>query len=791
MKLSIRQKILFGFGVILAVSLFTQYVGMVLTEQYIRYQTEKNLQEKAQNAADQIQNFISKIELEHLGIAKEYVANPASVNEIIQYTIRQNIFFQRISVLSLTGKELVKIDRSGIIPRDSLSFEIPSDAFTEAAKGQVGISKVYFTQDETVPYIDMYTPALSEQKTVIGVVKGQLRIDQLWDIIAKSNLGKSGFSYVVDEEGRLIAHPDTALVKTGPIYADRPIVASLLHLKYDALADNTYLNEKNTQVFAQGYRIPDTHWAVIAERPVSDALKDVEGLRTMVITTFTGSLLLLIFVALLISRGITQPLKELTRSAKDIEDGKFDTTTTIESGDELENLGTTFNHMSQELKRYVAELHTKITELEEEKKNLDEAVPKLMKDESELRLTNIELEKEKGTIVAERNKLAVILSGIHDAVIAVDLERKIILFNTAAETITGLKKDDVLGKPIGEILHPTLNTEEIPVETYAPIHDDTFEGILYDQMDVQLTHASGDKKTARLIAAKISESKQSNLGCIIALHDMTLERKLEEMKLDFVSMAAHELRTPLTIIRGYAQTLQEETKATLPESQQEYLNRVLISVQTLAELIDNLLNVSRIEQGKFKVVIAPLQVKDVLRELLTGFASVARSRSQQLEPNIADDLPIIMADRVRITQVLSNLIANAINYTQQNGNIKICAEKIRKDDKDFLKVSIQDNGPGIPKDAIPHLFTKFFRVSGSLEQGSKGTGLGLYISKSIITLHGGDIWVESELGHGATFTFTIPAATEEQLNHSKEGTVATEHGIILNEERNPEGGTNS
>ena len=146
-----------------------------------------------------------------------------------------------------------------------------------------------------------------------------------------------------------------------------------------------------------------------------------------------------------------------------------------------------------------------------------------------------------------------------------------------------------------------------------------------------------------------------------------------------------------------------------------------------------------------------------------------------------------MADKIRITQVLSNLVANAINYTQPKGHISILAKVIhdeKREAKDYIQIAVKDTGEGIPKDALGHLFTKFFRVSGILEQGSKGTGLGLFISKTIMMLHNGDIWAESELGKGSTFTFIIPVASEQQIQSAQAPTTETEkHGIILNPQR--------
>ncbi len=251
----------------------------------------------------------------------------------------------------------------------------------------------------------------------------------------------------------------------------------------------------------------------------------------------------------------------------------------------------------------------------------------------------------------------------------------------------------------------------------------------------------------------MKEGVSVNLGCIITLHDVAREKQLEEMKLDFVSMAAHELRTPLTSIKGYLSVIMDESSHKLSTEENTFLNRISISVEQLMGLIENLLNVSRIERGVFTISLGPVDWVDTVREAMTAFLPRAKEKQIDLtftEPK--EQIKQIKADKLRITEVISNLISNAITYTDQNGRINIWMEARENE----VITHVQDTGEGIPESAIPNLFTKFYRVSGKLGQGSKGTGLGLYISKSIVEMHHGKIWVVSEYGKGSTFSFALP-----------------------------------
>lgn len=225
------------------------------------------------------------------------------------------------------------------------------------------------------------------------------------------------------------------------------------------------------------------------------------------------------------------------------------------------------------------------------------------------------------------------------------------------------------------------------------------------------------------------------------------------MKLDFVSMAAHELRTPITSLKGYIFVMMRKYKQDLSEEQNTFLIRMNIATQRLAGLVENLLNVARIEKGAMSLHTEKVDWLSLVGEVVKELKDQALEKKQELVLDTPDQpIPALMVDKFRIIEVLTNLIANAINYTPTERTIRIWFEK---SDKEVI-THIQDEGEGIPAQAIPHLFTKFFRVSGKLEMGSKGTGLGLFITKSIIAMHNGRIWVESEVGKGSTFSFALP-----------------------------------
>lgn len=417
----------------------------------------------------------------------------------------------------------------------------------------------------------------------------------------------------------------------------------------------------------------------------------------------------------------------------------------------------------------------------------EEKVRRAMAEESAKKLQQMvdaqthELLQEKEAIANERNKLSTVLSGITDAVIAVDDKDFIILFNTAAEHLSGMSAAEASGKYINDVITLYDSEKQILFEAYKKQDKDMLARLKKD------FHIVNKNKETKYITATISplspESSQQN-GWVMTLHDITKEQQLEDMKLDFVSMAAHELRTPLTAIRGYTALLRDEYNNKLDEAGKLYMNRLTVSTKNLAGLIDNLLNVSRIERNTFKVELAPINAEKVIKETIANIEEQARTKKQTIAYLPPDTtLSMVMGDSSRISQVMTNLLANAMNYTQEGGSITVSAKEVNG----FIEIAVADNGQGIPKEALPKLFSKFFRVSGVLEQGSKGTGLGLFITKSIVELHKGTITVDSEVGKGATFRFTLPVVPTNQPQAAENApeylmTGQQKKGVIYNQE---------
>lgn len=432
---------------------------------------------------------------------------------------------------------------------------------------------------------------------------------------------------------------------------------------------------------------------------------------------FIHNLLILLLIGILTTILLSaviflflKPLKKLVDSFERLSAGNFNQRVDIRSKDEFETVGKSFNLMADKISKIFQNLET-----------------------------------EKDIAIAEKSKMSEILSSIMDGVIALDFNKNIILVNKAAEEITGYTQNEIVNHPIDQSIRFFIDQEEIVSKTYCQAD---FARIS------NLVGKNGKQAKVNLSTAPLNGTVQTNISCILVLHDMAKEEELEKMRLDFVSMASHELRTPLTSIIGYLSVFISENKGKVADEELELLQKSLTSAQQLLNLVQNLLNVNKIEREQMSVSPESLDYLPIITKTFEDIKPLAVQKNIVLNFNPPSILPKVLADPIRIPEVITNLLANAINYTNPGGKIDISIATSPNE----LTTSVSDTGIGIPKEAIPHLFNKFFRVSNQTQQANKGTGLGLYISKSIIEKLGGKIWVESEAGKGSKFSFTLPLA---------------------------------
>lgn len=361
--------------------------------------------------------------------------------------------------------------------------------------------------------------------------------------------------------------------------------------------------------------------------------------------------------------------------------------------------------------------------------------------------------------------------------LVLDKEQNIIYANAAAQTYLGISAADLIGKNMYNLLDMSFKTKD----TYDTWLNNARANTVTDSHAWSHIKLSvPDTKKTLLLDLAACYSKASPVGfetCLI-MFDHTKQYGQEEDSASFVTMAVHELRTPLTLLRGYIEALEEDLDGKLPDNDVDFLHRMDAAGQQLAAFVNNILNVARVEDDQFMIQLHEEKWPDIVAAVVNDMRLRAGTKGIEIETSIAPDLPTVGVDKISIYEVLANLLDNAIKYSVDSKKIIV---KSYQTQDGLVETTVQDFGVGIPESVVPNLFDKFYRNHRTRVQIS-GTGLGLYLSKAIVTAHSGNIWVRSKEGEGSIFGFTIlPYA---KLSAASKGQTddftRTAHGWIKN-----------
>lgn len=362
------------------------------------------------------------------------------------------------------------------------------------------------------------------------------------------------------------------------------------------------------------------------------------------------------------------------------------------------------------------------------------------------------VEKEKKKLSDEKERVDAVIHNLAEGVMVVDKSGKVLLMNPAAEKLLGVKQADKVGKPVTE----DLKEDQLVSMTSGNLKDPESTSKKVEVISLN----DETKKVLQASTAVIENEDGQTVGMVSVLSDVTRQKQLEELKDKFVANVSHELRTPLVAIeKSLALILEKELGDVTPE-QQKFLEIARRNIGRLSRLINDLLDVSKLEAGKMNLKHELVSVKDTVQPVLATLQTWAGDKKISLKMELSDEKMTIDADSDRLTQVLTNLAGNAMKFTPEGGTITIDAKEGSGDPQiegGYIEIGVRDTGIGIAKEDQEKIFQKFEQVSLAQPQGVSSTGLGLTIVKEIVELHGGRIWVESTPGKGSRFAFRLPA----------------------------------
>ena len=379
-----------------------------------------------------------------------------------------------------------------------------------------------------------------------------------------------------------------------------------------------------------------------------------------------------------------------------------------------------------------------------------QAIKELQERERRYRELSVELELAKKILEQDNAQDEAILTSIGDGLYATDQDRRITIMNRAAQEMLGWSLEDVIGKPIAEIIQKENEQgDPFPVVQYSlgeffQSIEKTTTRCYYIRRDKTKFH--GEVTIAPVLLNGLV------VGTVEVFRDITKEMEIERAKSELLSLASHQLRTPLSTISWYSEALLKEYTGPISIMQKNYMDQIYRTTHKMIRLVNDFLNVSRIELGTFHADPEPVNLAEIANSTIDELGAMIKEKRVRINQNYEERIPIINADPHHMRMIFQNLLTNAVKYSETEGEIwvEIIAEQQR------VIIKVIDTGCGIPKAQQSKIFTKLFRADNVKGQDTEGTGLGLYIVKSIVTKSNGEIWFESEEGKGSTFYIAIP-----------------------------------
>jgi signal transduction histidine kinase len=740
--------------------------------------------EQADGAAVKISQFLKSIEAQ-LGWT---VQVPWDANTFQQRRIDAWRLLRQVSAIS----ELEQIDPSGLVqlrvsrtePDEERSgLDVSQEPkFREPLLHTTYYGPVYFRHNSE-PYM---TLALAGARDA-GVSVAEVNLTFMWDAISMIKVGEHGQAYVVDARGRLIAHREISMVLRNTDLSGLPQVqAARAALAGKASESGQAARDlEGREVLTTYAEIAPLGWLVFVELPIDEAYAP---LRTTIARTgllLLAALGLALLGGMFLVRKMVVPIETLRAGAARIGSGDLTQRISIKTGDELESLADQFNEMAAKLQNSHANLEAQV---ELRTRELAQSVLELraLGEVSQAVNSTLNLENVLATIVAKAVQLSITTAGsiyvfdqpqqtfklranygMDAATIATFAERKVDISERhvamALMRQEPVQIPDFHDQPADPIRDLILGSGCRAVLVAPLLWQDEIVGLLVVR---RREPGAFPRSTVDLIKTFAAQSVQAieNARLFSELEEKSLQLEIESRhKSQFLANMSHELRTPLNAVLGYTELVLDRVYGDIPDRMCGVMERVQVNGRHLLGLINDVLDLAKIEAGQLTLEMAKYSMKDVVEGVLDAVEPLAGEKRIALRGEISPGLPPGYGDERRVAQVLLNLVGNAIKFTDA-GEVSVRATVA----DGSLLVAVKDTGSGISEADQSRIFDEFQQADASSIRRKGGTGLGLSIAKRIIEMHGGCIWVDSKLGEGSSFTFTLPIVEENTLPIAEE-----------------------
>ena len=737
--------------------------------------------EQAEAAAAKIGQFIREIEAQ-VGWTTQL---PWSAGTLEQRRfdgvrlLRQVPAITELSQLDATGHEQLRVSR---LAMDVLGSQIDyskDPKFTEAVAHKVYYGPVYFRR-ESEPYM---TLSLAGTRRDAGVSVAEVNLKLIWDVVSQIKVGEHGHAYVVDSQGRLIAHPDISLVLRNTDLSQLAQVQAAQARARGAPADQVQEAEevRGRRVLTAYAPVAPLGWFMFVELPIEEAYAPLYATLYRSFLLLLAGLLLALIAGLFLARKMVVPIQALRVGAARLGAGDLGQRISIKTGDELEGLADQFNDMAGKLQDSYADMENKV---ETRTQELAQSVGELraLGEVSQAVNSTIDLETVLNTVVTKAAQLAGTEAGAIYVYDETQNEFRLrATYGMSEELITAMQDQHAsISDAVGDLTaaREPNQVADLLDQPSAPVNAIMIKAGYRARLLVPLLAPDGPvgalvvrrrepgefpKSTVDLLQTFAAQSvlaiQNARLFSEIGQKSQQLE-VASQHKSQFLANMSHELRTPLNAVLGYTELILDSIYGEVPEKARTTLERIQSNGRHLLGLINDVLDLSKIEAGQLTLSLTDYSIKGVVHNVYGAVESLATSKNLALKVELPKDLPPAHGDERRLTQVLLNLVGNAIKFTD-TGEVAIRTSIANGS----FTVAVHDTGPGIAERDQGKIFEEFQQADSSITKQKGGTGLGLAIAKRIIEMHGGRLWVESELGHGSTFAFTVPVNVEAQVGH--------------------------
>lgn len=762
------------------VASFVGLVAFVLAvssavEMWVSYRDTKNSlletqTEKADAAAQRVEQFMAEVERQIAWTTRASATTVDQRRDDYGLILAHTPAVTSIEHIDAQGKEVISVSREGTIVGSREDWNL-SPAFRYAQPGAAWFGPVAF--GATGPRMQI---AVAHAGRRAGVTVAEVELKFLSDILNGIQAGDGVSAYITTADGRLIAHTDSHLVSLDLDLSSLPQVAQ--RARSEPASDVGRTLEGQTVLTAAAH-IPRMNWFLFVEQPLAKAYGVLHDLAMRLSAFFVLGLVLCVGAGMVLARRMTVPIKAVQAGASRLAAGDFDQAIEIHTGDELELLADEFNRMAAQLREFYARLEQNV---EDRTRELAQSVRELKALEEIGRALASSLELEE-VLVAILTRAVELVEADGGAIYGFDRERHGFhlegahgldpSFVAALRDVEPTRLEGLLGEVA---LHGrAVQIPEISEVEGFPLQAATLAAGFRSALVVPLIGSEGvlgallveSRKPGRFSANKARLMQTFAHQSVLAMHNARLFHEIEEKgrqlaiasehKSRFFANMSHELRTPLNAVLGYAELLQDGLYGDLPERAKQVLERVQANGAHLLGLINDVLDLSKLEAGELSLVLDDYSLRNIIEQVTSTAFSLARAKGLELTQEIAADLPLGRGDERRLLQVLLNIVSNAVKFTDKGG-VTIRARTIAEN----FEVVVEDTGPGIPAEDQARIFEAFQQGDNTSTRLKGGTGLGLSISKRFVEMHGGTIEVRSALGEGSVFTVIVPIRAAHQ-----------------------------